>query len=335
MSALLLKLAFGGIAPPGTQDFTTPGIHYFRVPDGWYGLTFEGVGAGGGGSSSSGGAPGARGGGGAYLKAKVEGLLPGTLLRILVGAGGTAGSGTKSGYAAKGGGGGGLTAVFVDATDELLFAAGSGGGAGGGGYSVYRSGSGYEGGTVLWTGAGPGGGGGVTSGTNGYAVNNGGIGRYNDGSYFTTNIGDALPGTQSGGGIVQTNGGISPYYGTYDILSEAGTNGAYLTGGNPGISPGIYEGDGGGGGAGYYGGAGGTGGWYNDGATYKHTGGGGSGGAGGSSFRKVGSTLLESSNGIQGGDSGTAASGFTSGYGNGGLAASPGQGGRIRISWSY
>lgn len=106
----------------GTQVFAT-GSASWIVPAGVYSITITGSGGGGGGGSGDGGAnndgPG-YGGGGSNLISQTFNVIPGTLLNISVGGGGTVGFGQR--------GGAGFP-TMVAGTGVSFFAEGGGGGA--------------------------------------------------------------------------------------------------------------------------------------------------------------------------------------------------------------
>lgn len=69
--------------------FTTPGAGTWTVPSGIYSCMVEMVGGGGGGATNGGGIYSAGGGSGAYQVYQFTGLVPGTVMNLFVGSGGT------------------------------------------------------------------------------------------------------------------------------------------------------------------------------------------------------------------------------------------------------
>ena len=127
--------------------FTTPGAGTWTVPSGVYSCVVEMVGGGGGGSNGS-STFSSGGGSGAYQIYQFTGLVPGTVMNLFVGTGGTQGvNGTASwfntsGTGAAGGGGASSGSAGVGGTpvnSATIWGTSTGGGsiniAGGGIYS--------------------------------------------------------------------------------------------------------------------------------------------------------------------------------------------------------
>jgi len=119
------RLVYGGNS--GTSNYTTPGTYSFTVPDGVHSITVAGCGGGGAGGSGDGGqnndGPGF-GGGGSNIISQTYSVVPGTVLSISVGEGGTGLGGT--GGTARGGLAGRPTTVT--GTGVSFNAVGGGGG---------------------------------------------------------------------------------------------------------------------------------------------------------------------------------------------------------------
>jgi len=78
----------------GVQTFTTAGEFTFTVPDGVTQVEAEVWGAGSGSFASISGMPSGGAGGGGYARGRVTGLTPGTQIGVVVGSGGSGGTGT-------------------------------------------------------------------------------------------------------------------------------------------------------------------------------------------------------------------------------------------------
>jgi hypothetical protein len=80
----------------GVQTFTTPGEFTFTVPVGVTQVEAEVWGAGSGSFASVSGVPSGGAGGGGYARGRVTSLTAGTLISVVVGAGGSAGTGSAN-----------------------------------------------------------------------------------------------------------------------------------------------------------------------------------------------------------------------------------------------
>ncbi len=200
---IIVLLAGSPVFAQTTQTFTTNGT--FTVPAGVTAIVAENWGGGAGGSNRSGAAGG--GGAGAYTRGTLTGLIPGAILTITVGTGGTAGNNGSqtsiSSILANGGtyvnnsrlGGAGGAASVVGGNILASFAGGNGGdaristigsnneGGGGGGGSATNTTVGGIGGTGT-----------LTGGSGGTGTGNGGRGADGDGTP------DAAAGLTPGGG---------------------------------------------------------------------------------------------------------------------------------------
>jgi hypothetical protein len=128
------RLVYGGNT--ATENFTTPSTFNWTVPDGVHSITVTGCGGGGAGGSGDGGAnndgPG-YGGGGSNLITQTYSVVPGTVLSVTVGAGGTGQGGT--GGTARGGTAG--RATTVTGTGVSFNAVGGGGGGSAPGWGTF------------------------------------------------------------------------------------------------------------------------------------------------------------------------------------------------------
>jgi hypothetical protein len=124
------RLFYGGMS--GTQNFTSPGLNFWTVPDGVYSITVTGCGGGGQGGNGDGGANNdgrGGGGGGSNLITSTYGVTPGQVLEVTVGAGGANNAGDgENGFPST-----------VTGTGVSFSAAG---GQGGGGRSGWNGGTG-------------------------------------------------------------------------------------------------------------------------------------------------------------------------------------------------
>jgi hypothetical protein len=123
------RLVYG--TEPATQSFTTPGTTSFIVPDGIYSISVQGCGGGGQGGNGDGGANNdgsGGGGGGSNLITNTYSVMPGTVLSVTVGRGGSENlgdgenglastvTGTGVSFSAAGGEGGGGRGGWNDGT---------------------------------------------------------------------------------------------------------------------------------------------------------------------------------------------------------------------------
>lgn len=233
-----------GTNPPASVDdvrvssqaadaFTTTGTSSVTIPSNAISVTGYLWGAGGGGSNEAIGDAAGGGGGGAFTKGKIENLIPGQSLSVIVGAGGSAGSPTSSpgnysrityntnSIQANGGlstdtrlGGAGGTAQTLGGIIEAAYAGGTGGngrsaaigseGGGGGGGSAFPYANGGSGGST-------------NSSTGGIEGNGNGIGgRAGDGDGSPDAVGGLSPGGGGGG------------HGEDGETSKAGANGQII-----------------------------------------------------------------------------------------------------------
>jgi prepilin-type N-terminal cleavage/methylation domain-containing protein len=223
----LSYIVYGDTLPPqpsGTQ-YKSPGTYKIPVPAGTSSLTATLLGAGGAGSTC------AAGGFGGYVKFTVANPQPGNW-SLVVGAGGAAGSGYLAGY------GGGYSAL-LNPGGTYYGVAGGGGSAGENGGSCSASIGGNSGGT---------------SGSNGIATPNCGIGYGNGGSALQPGAGGgACPGWSApgvaGAGMI---GGISPpAYAQYGNGGGGDGGDGWFGGGSGGGGGGYQAGSSGGGGSSY------------------------------------------------------------------------------------
>lgn len=226
---LLLALSKNGFCQVQTVTISTPGYYYWVPPCGISSVTIEcwGGGGAGGAALSANPAVGGGGGGGAYTRSNIN-VIPGVAYYMLVGAGGTGGSGNGSAgesswfisaatVMARGGNGGLLGNSAVPGT----------GGAGGSGNinigtSVFNY-NGGNGGTGPTT---------ANSGGGGGGAGNAAVGGNASGS--TAGTGGAVGGGNGAAGINTNNNGTT---GTAPGGGGGGarrTTGATKTGGNGG-----------------------------------------------------------------------------------------------------
>lgn len=234
----VLESASQFVAPPGQQEYTTPGTYSWTAPAGVTSVSVVAVGGGGGGVATNGLGGNGGSGGGLGWKNNIT-VVPGQSYTVVVGSGGTAlNSGTTGATAGAGG-----NSYFIDtstvagfgglggASRTTIFRAGGsytgeGGGAGGsvqnsnstadatgGGGAGGYSGNGGNGGSINSSGSagsGGGGGGGGAGGSSDAAGAGGGVGIYGQGAsgaggtYFGSN------GSPGGGGSFGVNGSASP-----------------------------------------------------------------------------------------------------------------------------
>ncbi len=206
-----------------TWEFTSTGAHSWIAPAGVTSVLVEAWGGGGGGGGGLNNAGG--GGGGGYSKATVS-VTPGQTYDVVVGAGGTSGSGAVSSFHTPSvvsalGGGSGLS---------------TGGGAGGAA-SVgdgFSGGNGAAPGVVDMSGGGPGGGGGSSAGsagagnngsgaTGGTAPDDGGAGGDGAGGSGASGTAGEAPGGGGGGGGGNGGGGAGAT-GKVLITDDTGSN---------------------------------------------------------------------------------------------------------------
>lgn len=250
------------VIPQGEEQFITDGTYTFIVPNNVNSISALAVGAGGGAAGCFGDSTysGAGGGGGALSHTASQSVNPGDEITIIVGKGGTGGSGSLK----ESGTNGGNTIIKLNNSTILEAGGGTGGvygsNAGTPGGSHITGSNGYNGGYGGHSQHNQGGGGG--GGAAGYsgAGGQGGSGNYKNGYHGSGGgggggAGQAIGGTQNNGG-----GGVGIYgsgqSGSSGYGSSSGgwgfartTNGKGGSGGNDGSSGGhggIYGGGGGG-----------------------------------------------------------------------------------------
>jgi len=245
------------VCPIQTQVYTTAttGTN-FTVPSGVTSIQVKAWGAGGGaGGKDSPGAGGA-GGGGAYTMKTIS-VIPGQIIKIMVGGGGGGGASDvansgggmsginggsiggnsgPSGASGAGGGGGGFSGVYNGSTPLIIAGAGAGGG--GGGLNVNAGAGGAGGINGAGVGGGTAGASGSTTGKNGISNpsdgggGGGGGGGYNGGNGGAYNADNVSGGAGGGGGnslgdtIINGSGTSVGNSGDVNYGGNAGVGGA-------------------------------------------------------------------------------------------------------------